>query len=93
MGDETGRTSWVCVFTFIAGLLTVGCAVLALGSASDLFLIGVVAFTVLTVVLGIYSWQKISSAAGRLRGKRLSGWGMGMPVCGFGLGFLLLPSI
>jgi hypothetical protein len=86
------RTSGQAAAALLAGLLSVACGVLALASESDLFLLGVVLCWLLALVLGVWSWVAIGRASGRLRGKTLAGWGMGAPLVGFGLGFLLLPA-
>jgi len=85
-------TSGKAVAAFLAGLLSVACGLLALSSRSDLFLAGVPLFWLLALVLGILSRGEIRRAAGRLDGKSLAGWGMGIPTVGFTLGFLLLPA-
>ena len=76
----------------LAGLLAVACGFLAVLSRSDLFLVGVAVCWLLAIVLGVRGWRAIRRAAGGLRGKTLAGWGMGVPLLGAGLGFILLPA-
>src|SRR5687768_4824835 len=76
----------------LAGLLSVACGLLALASRSDLFLVGVVLFSVLALVLGAWRWLEIKRASGGLRGQAFVAWGIGIPAGGLALGFLLLPA-
>ena len=85
------RTSLQAIASLLMGLLSIACGFLALASQSDLFLLGVVLFWLLAILFGLRSWVAVRRSSGGLRGKGLAGWGMGAPLIGFGLGFLLLP--
>lgn len=86
------RTSTTAVLALIAGVASLCCGILVLASKSDSYLIGIVLSGALALVLGVYSRIKIWRSNGRLRGKGFATWGMGMPLGGFALGFLLLPG-
>lgn len=91
MGMAT-RTSGKTLAALAAGLLSLACGLFALGSGSDLFLVAVVILGDLAFLLGIRGRIEIGRSEGRLRGKALAGWAMGIPTGGFALGFLLLPA-
>jgi hypothetical protein len=81
----------MAVVALVAGILALVSGILAVFSRSDLFLVGVVLFGCLAFVFGIVGRIAIMRAGGTLRGKGLAAWGMGTPIAGFVLGFLLLP--
>jgi lysylphosphatidylglycerol synthetase-like protein (DUF2156 family) len=85
------RTSGKAVLTLVFGLSSLVCGFLALVAENDLLLVAVVLFAIAAVVLGVLSRLEIKRASGSLRGKALVGWGIGTPVGGFGLAFLILP--
>ncbi len=87
------QTSHKAIAAFTLGLLALGSGFLALVSSSDFFLLGVPVFAVLAIVFGIMGRREVKRAPGRLQGKALAGWGMGIPVGGCCLGFLLLPAV
>src|SRR5260370_37616995 len=87
------QTSSKAVAAFALGLSALGSGFLALVSGSDLFLLGIPAFTVLAIVFGIFGRREVNRAPDRWQGKGLAGWGMGIPMGGLGLGFLLLPAV
>src|SRR5690242_8520247 len=89
---NSSRISIAAASAFLSGILAVVCGILVLGTQSDGFLLGIVGFSLLALVLGTWGLIRIRWARGALRGKAFAGWGMGIPVCGFGLGFLLLPA-
>ncbi len=86
------RTSVKAVGALLAGVVSVGCGLLALASASDLFLVGIPFFMLLALVLGWRAWVEVARSGGAVSGKALAGWGMAIPFVGVGLGFLLLPA-
>jgi len=87
------RTSFMSVLTVLAGLSSLVCGFLSLMSDSDSFLLRVVLFFALSMLCGLLSWVGINRAGGRLHGKGFAACGMGMPLGGFALGFLLLPQV
>jgi hypothetical protein len=87
------RTNRKAEAAFVSGVLAVACGVLTLTTNSDLFLVGIVLFAFLAVVLGIVGLLQIKADPEHLRGKGLAGWGIGLPIGAFGLGFLLLPFV
>jgi hypothetical protein len=87
------QTSGNAATAFFSSLLAVACGVLTVTTNSDLFLIGIVLFAFLAVVLGIVGLVEIKCDPEHLRGKGLAGWGIGLTVGAFGLGFLLLPAL
>jgi hypothetical protein len=87
------RISAKAAASFGAGILSLVCGFLAVASSSDLFLIGVPAFFVAAVILGMLGRRDIRRAPANLRGKALAAWGMAIPVGGIGLGFFLLPAV
>ncbi len=85
------RTSGKAVSTLVLGVSSLVCGYLGLVVENDWFLVAVVVFAALAVVLGVLSRIDIKRASGGLRGKGLVTWGIGTPLCGFGLAFLILP--
>jgi uncharacterized membrane protein HdeD (DUF308 family) len=90
--DAAIRTSRAAATALVMGVLSLACGLLAVVTRFDEFLIGVVAFGVLTFVQGIRGWRAVKRSPASLRGKGLAMWGMAIPVGGFALGFLLLPA-
>jgi hypothetical protein len=90
--SAAARANGKAVAAFLAGWLSLACGLLALRPASDPFLLGVVLFWALALLLGLRSRAEIKRARGRLRGRALAGWGMGLPAGGLVLGGLLLPA-
>ena len=72
--------------------MSLACGVLALFGSEDRLLAGVPLFWLLALILGIGALADIKRAAGGLGGSGLAGGGMGVPVAGFAIGFLLLPA-
>jgi hypothetical protein len=90
--EKAVPTSGKAMVAFAAGLLSVLCGIIALVGSSDLFLAGVPLFWLLALVLGVWGLAGIRRAAGGLGGSGLACGGIGLPVAGFTLGFLLLPA-
>src|SRR5207253_7729097 len=74
------RISAKATASFGAGILSLVCGFLAVASSSDLFLIGVPAFFVAAVILGMSGRRDIRREPAKLRGKALAAWGMAFPV-------------
>jgi hypothetical protein len=85
------QTSAKARAAFVLGLLSLGSGFLALVSETDFFLLGLFGCP-LAILLGVRGWREVGRSSGRLTGKALAGWGIGLPVGGFCLGFLLLPA-
>jgi hypothetical protein len=81
------------VAAFLSGILSLSSGFLAQVTDDDFFLIGIPVFFLLALILGIKGRRAIARNPGQLRGKALAGWGMGLPVGGICLGFLLLPAV
>ncbi len=90
--DTSNRVSLAAVLALVAGILAVVCGIMALASNSDWYLAGIGLWLLLSIVFGVYSWVRINRSEGRLQGKGVAFLGMGLPVGGFALGFLLLPQ-
>jgi hypothetical protein len=85
------RTSKKLLLALILGMLSLGCGILALFSAFDFFLLGIPLFWLAALGAGIVGWREANQSAGQLRGYNLAKWGIGVPVVGACLGFLLMP--
>jgi hypothetical protein len=85
------RTSKKPLVAFVLGMLSLGCGILALFSSFDLFLLGIPLFWLAALGVGIVVWREAGGNVGHLRGQTLAKWGIGAPVGGACLGFLLMP--
>jgi hypothetical protein len=90
--DTSSRVSLAAVLALIAGIFAVVFGIMALASNSDWYLAGIALSLLISFVSGIYGCVTISGSEGRLQGKGVALLGMGLPVGGFVLGFLLLPQ-
>lgn len=81
------------VAAFLLGLLALACGLLVLFGAPDFLLLGVPLFWGLAVPVGLLGRREVRQSQGRLKGKALAAWGMGLPAAGACLGFLLLPFV
>jgi hypothetical protein len=89
--DLPSRISGKAVAALLLGLASLGSGFLALVTAFDLFLLGVVAGCMLAILFAALARRDMRHSQGVLQGKALAGWGVGLPVGGVCLGFLLLP--
>ena len=87
------RTSPKAAAALLFGLLSLGCGLLVLLGAPDFLLLGVPLFFGLAIPTGVLGGREVKRSHGQLRGKALAGWGIGLPVGGVCLGFLLLPAV
>jgi len=76
---------------FILGLLSLGSGFLAIWSGTDFILLGLLGGP-LAIIFGILGLQDVGRSSGRLTGKALAGWGIGLPIGGFCLGLVLIPA-
>jgi hypothetical protein len=86
------RTSRLAVTAFCSGLGALVCGFLALVSDADFFLLGLATGFFLAVACAMAGLWAIRRSDGILAGKGLAKWGIGLPVGGLVLGFLLLPA-
>lgn len=89
--DTAVKTSGRAVAAFALGLLSLACGFLALVRCQDLFLLVILVSLFPALVLGVGGLRQIRRAPGRLRGKSLAAWGIGLPVGSLVLGVVLLP--
>lgn len=75
----------------LLGVTTFACGFLAIAGRSDLLLLGVASCGVFALVLGIVALRDVRRNPAALGGAPLAAWGIGLPVAGIGLGFILLP--
>jgi hypothetical protein len=90
--DPQRQTSPKAALAFAFGLLSLGSGLMALLARSDLFRLGVPVGLVLALTFGILGLREVRGSSGRFTGRALAGWGIGLPVGGMSLGFLLLPA-
>jgi hypothetical protein len=78
---------------FFCGLACLVSGVMALVLTSDLLLLGVAVSFLAALVLGVLALRKAKGHPDRSRVRKLAGWGIGLPIGGLGLAFLLLPTV
>jgi hypothetical protein len=85
-------TSRKAMVAFLLGVTAIACGFLAIAGQSDLLLLGVAGCGISALSLGIVALQDVRRNPGALRGAPLAAWGIGLPVAGIGIGFILLPA-
>jgi len=86
------RISPVAASSLGLAFASVASGILTVLSEFDSFLLGVVAFGVMAIGFGIYGIRQVCRNPSEFRGAALAAWGIGLPLAGLFLGFVVLPA-
>jgi hypothetical protein len=86
------RTSSAAASSLLCALASIACGILVILTQFDFLLFGIAGFGVLAIGLGIRGIRQVRRNPGQLTGAALAKWGIGLPLAGLVLGFVLLPA-